>query len=146
MTPEKFIDWLAPVAQRICPRYKLYTSVCIAQAAMESGWGRHTIGDYNIFGRKAAAGDLFTEVRTQEYYDGELVSVVDKFKLYGSLEEAVEDWCLLLTQEPVYVEHVDNTSLETFVQTMASIYATNPDYAYDILATIAASQLTQYDE
>ena len=146
MTPEEFIDWLAPVAQRICPRYKLYASVCIAQAAMESGWGRYTIGDYNIFGRKAADGDLFTEVRTEEYYDGELVSVVDKFKLYGSLEEAVEDWCLLLTQEPVYVGHVDNNSLETFVQTMAPIYATNPDYARDILATIAASRLTQYDE
>ena len=146
MTPAEFIDWLAPVAQRTCRRYRLYASVCIAQAAMESGWGRYTIGDYNIFGRKAAAGDLFTEVRTREYYDGQLVSIVDKFKLYGSLEAAVEDWCLLLTQEPVYVEHIDNTSPETFVQTLAPIYATNPDYARDIQAIIAASQLTQYDE
>ncbi|HML32900.1 glycoside hydrolase family 73 protein [Sporomusa sphaeroides] len=146
MTPDEFIDWLAPAAQRICRSYHLYASVCIAQAAIESGWGRYTIGDYNIFGRKAVAGDLFTEVRTREYYNGELVSIVDKFKLYSSLEDAIEDWCLLLTQEPVYVKHIDNTSLETFVQTLAPIYATNPKYARDILLTIAANQLTQYDD
>ncbi len=146
MSSDEFIAWLAPAAQRICRRYRLYTSVCIAQAAMESGWGRYTIGDYNIFGRKAVAGDLFTEVRTQEYYDGQLVSTVDKFKLYSSLDEAFEDWCLLLTREPAYVERLDHTSLNNFVHTLAPVYATNPGYARDILAIIAANELTQYDE
>lgn len=146
MTPEDFISWLAPAAQAICSRYRLYASVCIAQAAIESGWGRYTIGDYNIFGRKAVDGDLFTEVVTEEYYDDELVTIVDKFKLYHSLEDAIEDWCILLTEESVYVNNVDYSSRGAFVQTMAPIYATNPRYARDISITIAANELEQYDD
>lgn len=145
MTPDEFINWLAPAAQTICNRYRLYASACIAQAAIESGWGQYIIGEYNVFGRKAVAGDLFTEVTTQEYYDDELVTIVDKFKLYNSLEEAIEDWCILLTEEPVYVNNVDYSSVEAFVQTMAPVYATNPHYADDIGVTIAANELEQYD-
>ncbi|MDF2929174.1 MAG: flgJ [Anaerospora sp.] len=77
---------------------------------------------------------------------GKRFTIVDKFKLYNSLEEAIEDWCILLTEEPVYVNNVDYSSREAFVQTMAPIYATNPRYARDIGITIAANELEQYDD
>lgn len=143
----EFIEWLAPAAQRICPKYSLFASVCIAQAAIESGWSEHTIGEYNLFGRKAVSGDKSIIVETQEYEWGMWRTIYAPFKDYDSLEEAIEDWCILITQEPVYVtclEHLDN--IEHFVNILGPIYATDPCYAEKVLSTIRACDLTQYDE
>lgn len=145
MTYDEMIEWIAPVAQEICGRYGLYPSVCIAQACIESGWGRYTIGEYNLFGRKWGGWGRYLEKATEEYIDGEWITIVDKFQDYDSLEEAINDWCVLMTQEPVYVNNIDLSSVDSFVNTMAPIYATNPRYAQDILVTISANNLEQYD-
>lgn len=148
MTPDEFIEWLAPVAQRICKDYNLFPSACIAQGALESGWGRYIIGEYNLFGRKWNGWGEYIEVPTTEYYDGNEVHVLDQFQDYESLEQAIEDYCVLLTQEPVYGEvagHYPN-DLEGYVRELAQHYATDPDYADKLLATIRACGLEEYDE
>ena len=145
MTPEEFIDWIAPVAQDICKKYNLFASVCIAQAALESGWGKYRIGEYNLFGRKAVEGDSSITVETQECYDGNWQTISADFKDYTSLEEAVEDYCILITEEPVYACCLHQTTIEDFVNTLGPIYATDPDYSDKILQTIAACELEQYD-
>ncbi|EAX47559.1 Mannosyl-glycoprotein endo-beta-N-acetylglucosamidase [Thermosinus carboxydivorans Nor1] len=150
MTPDEFIAWLGPVAQRVCRKYGLPASVCIAQGALESGWGRYVIGEYNLFGRKAVAGDKSITVTTQEYINGEWVTINDEFKDYDSLDEAVEDWCVLMTEEPAYADALavwqETHDVEQFVRTMGPVYATDPEYADKVLATIRANDLTQYDE
>lgn len=147
MTPDEFISWLAPVAQRICASYHLFASVCIAQGALESAWGNSRIGEYNIFGRKAVVGDNALLVQTEEYEDGVWETIDAVFKDYDSLEEAVEDWCILITTEPVYSECLNYLdSIERFIAVLAPVYATDPDYAAKLLATIRANVLTVYDE
>lgn len=141
---EEFINWLAQSAKR-CKDFGLFPSVCIAQGILESAWGQSKIGEYNLFGRKAVPGDKSITVTTQECYDGEWVTINDEFKDYDSLDEAIEDYCILLTEEPVYVNSIDYSSLENFVRTMAEIYATDPEYADKLLSTISANDLTQYD-
>lgn len=146
MEPEEFIAWVGPVAKGICSSYGLPASVCIAQAAIESGWGANVIGEYNLFGRKAVDGDPSLVVKTTEFYHGVETSIFDNFKLYASLDEAIEDWCVLITQEPRYAEvnnHLSN--IDDFVRTLAPIYATNPGYADEILSIINANDLTKFD-
>jgi len=146
MDPEQFIDWLVPAAQPACRSYQLPVSVCVAQAALESGWGKYCIGKYNLFGRKYNGSGPYIEKVTDEYIDGEWLTITAKFQDYASLEEAVEDWCILLTQEPVYegcLAYRDNA--EQFIQALAPIYATDPDYEDKVLATIHANDLTQFD-
>lgn len=149
-TPDEFIAWLAPAAQAQCECYDLPASVLIAQGALESGWGRYIIGKYNIFGRKAADGDAAVLVKTTEFYDGQETAVFDNFKLYTSIEEACDDWCSLITQEPVYADAwsiwYTTKDLEEFVRALGPVYATDPEYADKILSTIDACNLTQYDE
>lgn len=147
MTTDEFIAWLAPTAQKICRQYELPASVCVAQGALESAWGKAVIGEYNLFGRKWNGSGPFVEKETEEYYNGEWQSVIAKFQDYASLEEAVADWCILITEEPVYAPCLEcRHEVTAFVQTLGPIYATDPDYATKILATIAANQLTDYDE
>ena len=147
MNPEDFFEWIGPTAKLICPAYGLYPSVCMAQAAIESGWGEYIIGEYNLFGRKAVEGDRQTTLPTDEFINGEWVVVDAPFKLYDSLEEAIEDYCVLLTEEPVYQDALIfiGKSRDAYIESMASVYATSPEYANSIKATIEANNLQEWD-
>ena len=145
MYPEEFIAWLAPVAQIICRNYDLPVSVCIAQGALESGWGKYKIGQFNIFGRKWNGVGDYIAVETEEFYDGQWQSIVAKFQDYANLDDAVEDWCILITEEPVYRQCLEyRTVVEAFVHILGPIYATDPEYAGKVLSTIAANNLEDY--
>lgn len=147
MAPEDFFEWIGPVAQLICPLYGLYPSVCMAQAAIESGWGEYTIGKYNLFGRKAVSGDNYTTLPTDEYIDGEWVVEDANFKLYDTLEEAIEDYCILLTEQEEYLPALIfiGKDMDAYIEAMASVYATSPEYATSIKNTIRANDLQGWD-
>lgn len=150
MTPDEFIDWLAPSATKVCSEYNLPSSVLIAQGAIESGWGKYIIGNYNVFGRKWNGTGEYTTYDTMEYgNDGQWYGERAKFQSYTTLEEACEDWCILMTQEPLYNQalYVWNTTkdINAFIREMAPVYATDPDYADKIIGTIRANELERYD-
>lgn len=149
MEPEEFIESIGNEAGKICADYNLPASVCIAQAALESEWGKYAIGSYNYFGRKWNGWGGYVELPTKEYINGQFVTIQDKFQSYGSLEEAIKDWCVLMTEEPAYAEALavwhDTWNIEKFVEAMAPVYATDPEYASKIMSTIHANDLERFD-
>lgn len=149
MTPDEFIDYIGDTAGNVCAKYNLPASVCIAQAILESGWGRYCIGQFNYFGRKWNGWGNYERRQTTEYINGEYITIYDKFQSYESLEEAIRDWCILITEEPAYADalaewHKD-WSVTDFVYALAPVYATDPDYASKILATMDANDLYRFD-
>lgn len=145
MSPEEFVAWLVPTAQSVCRTYDLPVSVCVAQGALESGWGKYTIGQFNLFGRKWNGVGGYIEKETEEFYDGQWQTIVAKFQDYDSLAGAVEDWCILITIESVYAPCLEyRKEIEEFVRLLAPIYATDPEYGAKVLATIAANHLEDY--
>lgn len=146
MTPQEFISWLGPAAQSTCSQYRLFASVCVAQAALESGWGKYTIGQYNLFGRKWDGHGEYIEKTTQEYVNGQWITIMDKFADYASLEDAVADWCVLLTEEPLYADCLNYLEdREAFVTTVGAVYATDPEYAAKVLRIINNYNLAELD-
>jgi flagellum-specific peptidoglycan hydrolase FlgJ len=146
MTPQEFIAWLGPAAQVICKQYRLFASVCVAQAALESGWGKYTIGEYNLFGRKWDGHGSYIETTTQEYLNEQWVTITDKFADYANLEEAIADWCMLLTEEPLYADCLNYLQdREGFVKTIGPVYATDPAYADKVLSIIDTYGLAELD-
>lgn len=150
MTVEEFIDYIGTSAGMVCADYNLPASVCIAQAAIESGWGRYCIGNYNYFGRKWGGWGSYVEQSTKEYDLGYgYYDTTAKFQAYTSLDEAIQDWCILMTEEPAYKQALNvwhrTWDVEAFVRTMSRVYATDPDYADKILATIRANNLMRFD-
>ncbi len=151
MTPDEFIDYIGDTAGKVCAEYNLPASVCIAQTILESGWGRYCIGQFNYFGRKWNGWGNYERRQTTEYdYDScHYVTIYDKFQSYDSLEEAIRDWCVLIKEEPAYAEALatweDTWSVEDFVYALAPVYATDPEYASKIMATINANDLTRFD-
>jgi hypothetical protein len=72
-----------------------FPEVVAAQWALESGWGKHTpgTGTHNYFGLKGKGG---TVVDTQEYIDGQWVTIKDGFinfpDLYSCVQYLVNRW------------------------------------------------------
>ena len=144
MTPDEYLEMITQPAKQVCAGYNLSYAVCVAQGALESQWGKYGIGNggYNIFGRKWGGEGEYVEKETQECYDGVWQTITAKFQSYASMEDAIKDWCILITEEPVYAPCLEfRDDIEQFVRTLAPIYATDPEYADKILQTIHACGL-----
>ena len=111
----------------------------VAQAAHESGWGRHEIKNsdgstsFNVFGIKATSSwkGPTTEVTTTEVINGEARKVKAKFRAYGSYEEAFTDYAKMMKNNPRYAKVVESgASAQGFAQGLQKAgYATDPEYA-----------------
>jgi peptidoglycan hydrolase FlgJ len=113
----------------------------VAQAAHESGWGRHEIKhadgspSFNLFGIKAGAGwsGKVAQVRTTEVVDGQPRKVMAKFRAYASYEESFRDYAQLMKANPRYagvVTAAAGHSAQGFAQGLQRAgYATDPAYA-----------------
>lgn len=148
MNPEEFFEWLKASALEACQKYNLPVSCLLAQGAIESGWGQYTIGQFNLFGRKWGGWGNYIELPTNEWDGSQYVDIVAKFQDYDSLEQACEDWCELMLWGPYEQfgrQYQSDHDLETFVRGIAAVYATGPDYGDNIMSTIRANELEQYD-
>lgn len=156
-----FIELLGPMAraerEKRMEEGNLWTlpSVCIAQAALETGWGQADImtGANAFFGIKAdegwcAAGKRFYVADTQECYDGKNYTDVSgaKFRAYGSLQESVEDYFNLICNYPRYVAATCQNDPEACIEAIwKGGYATSPEYVQDIMSIIRDWDLEEWD-
>ena len=114
-------------------------SFMVAQAAHESGWGRHEIrhadgsSAHNLFGIKAGAGwtGKVAQVTTTEVIDGEPRKVVAKFRAYDSYDESFRDYARLMKDNPRYAPVIAaGNNAQGFAQGLQRAgYATDPAYA-----------------
>jgi len=146
--PEQFIRQLWPMARQAAEKLGLDPEVILAQAALESGWGRRTLagsqGDsFNLFGIKADArwqGEKVT-VPTLEYRDEVAVREKASFRSYASPAESLEDYVDFIRENPRYrkaLEKVDDPSAYLHELQQAG-YATDPRYASKIERIMASS-------
>lgn len=144
-----FISYIAPTAQKVCRKYNLPCSVCIAQAILESGWGKHCIGNYNYWGRKYGGWGKSAVKVTREHINGKWITIQAKFQSYDSLEQAVKDWCHLIKETPRYKPVISTWHapwiLSDFVKALGKVYATDPKYAEKVMSVIKKNNLMKYD-
>lgn len=146
-----FIDRMGPVAQEIVPGYGLWPSVFLAQAALESGWGRSwlAVNANNYFGRKCLQLPCI-EIKTPEYRKGQRMIEEHSFQIYETLPDAVHGYCQQFFRKYesgalVYPE-LDVSTPETFIRSIAGRYATDPRYAEKVLRIIDEWGLTEWDQ
>jgi len=139
-SPGAFLKALLPAALESEKRYGVPIEVTLAQAAIESGWGKSPIG-YNIFGMKGSGTAGSIKVNTAEYIHGKKIIVKANFANYHNFYEAVVEHGECFTGNKKYVSAVNQYSkdknLFNFVDNIAKTYATSPKYGKAIKATIA---------
>ncbi|MGD9602587.1 MAG: flagellar assembly peptidoglycan hydrolase FlgJ [Gammaproteobacteria bacterium] len=139
----EFAAQLLGHAQRAAARLGTTPEVLVAQAALETGWGRHVMdggngrSSHNLFGIKADRswdGDTVTR-RTLEYFDGRPVKVNAAFRSYADFGAAFDDYARFIQENPRYQQALeraaDPRAYATALQRAG--YATDPQYARKIL-------------
>jgi flagellar protein FlgJ len=144
-TPAAFVAELRPHAQRAARRLGIPAETLIAQAALETGWGRHMIRDgagapsFNLFGVKATGGwqGGRANVSTLEFINGVPERRREPFRVYEGIAQSFDDYVKLIESRPRYQAALAAGSSEGYLRGLqAGGYATDPDYADKILAII----------
>lgn len=118
----------------------------LAQAALETGWGKREIvgadgtASHNLFGIKAGAGwtGATVDVRTTEYIGGRPQKMVQRFRAYASEAESFADYARLIKHSPRYAGVVAQAGdAQGFAQGLQKAgYATDPAYGHKLARVI----------
>ena len=139
LTPARFVADLRPLAAAAAARLGVEPEVLLAQAALETGWGRHIVGasSNNLFNIKASRDWPGDTVRRAvlEYRDGVAVREVATFRAYGSPAESFADYATFLQASPRYARALARAADgEAYLRELQDAgYATDPRYADKVI-------------
>lgn len=149
---DKFILAVSEAAQVSQLDSKVPASVTIAQAILESDWGRSLLSKkgQNYFGIKAHSGPGpagIINMNTWEVLGGVNVTVRDGFKAYHNLWESVMDHGRFLAGNSRYARAFNhaNNPIEFARQIHLAGYATDPAYTTKLVNLMQKFNLFQYD-
>ncbi|MEX8519144.1 MAG: flagellar assembly peptidoglycan hydrolase FlgJ [Leptothrix sp. (in: b-proteobacteria)] len=136
---EQFVRQHQASAQAVASESGIPASFMLAQAAHETGWGRHQIRQAdgtpsnNLFGIKAGANwtGPVAVATTTEVIDGVARKVQARFRAYSSPQESFRDYAQLIGNSPRYegVMHAGHDATAFAQGLQRAGYATDPDYA-----------------
>ena len=142
--PEQFVRELWPCAERAGRELGVDPRHLLAQAALETGWGRSLPCDsdgatsFNFFGIKAGGGWPGDSVsaKTLEFEGGVPVPRQAKFRSYDSAAESFRDYVDVLRNNPRYADALNTGSDAKAFATglQRGGYATDPAYAQKIMS------------
>jgi flagellar protein FlgJ len=142
-TPEErdhFISTLLPQATEAAQKLGVDPHSLIAQAALETGWGRSQPGgdSHNLFGIKAGPNwnGASVQANTQEFDGAVGTREIASFRAYGSPRESVEDYVRVIRDNPRFADAMNTGSdIHAFANALQrGGYATDPDYARKLAA------------
>jgi peptidoglycan hydrolase FlgJ len=142
-----FIREVWPHAQQAGAQLGVAPASLVAQAALETDWGRSIPQDStgrssnNLFGIKAA-GDWSgpsVAAATQEFQQGSPRATTAQFRTYAGAAESFRDYVALLRSQPRYAQALNTGgNTEAFAGALQrGGYATDPDYARKVSAVAA---------
>jgi len=136
---QRFVASVRDHAERAAHKLGTSPEILMAQAALETGWGKHVVGggSHNLFSIKADPsweGRTVTQ-RTLEVFGGKPVRVSAAFRAYNDVGEAFDDYVDFIQQNPRYQRALERASdPRAYVQELQRAgYATDPGYAQKIL-------------
>lgn len=151
MTDNEFINEIAPIVKKYAKAYDYdVVSAIIAQACLESAFGRSTLGYkyHNYFGMKAGSGWTGKSVNLQtkeEYTPGTLTTIRDAFRVYSNMDEGVKGYFEFI-QYPRYANLRFATTPEEYLTMIrADGYATSTNYVANNMRIVDNYNLRRFD-
>lgn len=130
-------------------KYKILPSLTAAQAILESGWGKHAPHNA-LFGIKADAswtGKSFDTKTQEEYQQGVVTDIVDRFRAYDSWTDSILDHGKFLNDNPRYKSVIGETDYKKACHAIKDAgYATASGYAELLIQIIEENNLQEWDE
>ncbi|VXC07335.1 Flagellar rod assembly protein/muramidase FlgJ [Luteimonas sp. 9C] len=150
-SPEAFVQSIWPHAQKAAAELGVPAKALVAQAALETGWGRRLAGEKgvnsnNLFGIKAGNRWSGESVRTgtHEYVDGVRQTEQARFRAYGSPAESFADYTRLIGNDRYAAARGTGDDVHRFATALQRAgYATDPRYAAKLTAIANGPTVTQ---
>lgn len=165
MTISQFIETMGPIAQEDYHKSGVLASVTMAQAILESGWGKSTLAKSgnNMFGMKTnLSGNTWVgstwdgcscvNILTGEEYNGKKVTIQAAFRKYSSVAQSVADHSAYLVnaKNGSANRYAGLTDTKSYSQQLTIIkkggYATSSTYVSQLSNLIVKYNLTRFDK
>ncbi|MDO9161301.1 MAG: flagellar assembly peptidoglycan hydrolase FlgJ [Methylococcaceae bacterium] len=153
---EQFVRQLQPYAEQAAKELGVEPKAILAQAALESGWGKSLIktrdgeSSFNVFNIKADKSwqGPQAKVSTLEFDHGVAQKVNAGFRTYGSFKESFNDYVDFIKSNPRYqqaLKQAGNTQRYMHELQQAG-YATDPRYAEKVMSIYQSNSMSAMDE
>ena len=151
MDKEAFIQKVAEKVRKYAPLYGISVhSPIIAQAIIESGWGKSGLASkyHNYFGLKCGSswkGKSVNMTTKEEYKVGTMTNIRDNFRVFDDFDDGVRGYFEFInTSRYANLKGVKNP--EEYVRRLkADGYATSSKYVDNIMRVIRDNKLTRFD-
>lgn len=151
-TQQAFIDAVVPIAQETYKEYGVFPSITLAQAILESTWGKSglSIQANNLFGIKADPSwqGQVLELPTEEHVDGGIINIIARWRVYPTWQGSIKDHGKFLKENSRYTEAGVFNSKNYIEQASAlqqAGYATDTIYAKKLCSVIECYGLQKFD-
>ena len=151
MTNSEFIEKIADCVDKYAYLYGIEVhSPIIAQAILESGWGKSGLASkyHNYFGLKCGSswkGKSVNMATKEEYKVGTLTNIRDNFRVYDSMEAGIKGYFNFINTSR-YANLRGVKDPEEYIKRIKfDGYATSSKYVDNIMRVISDNKLTRFD-
>ena len=152
---EEFVRQLHPYAEQAARELGVEPKVLLAQAALETGWGRSVIkngnggSSFNLFNIKASKAwqGKQVQVSTLEFEQGIAKKVNAGFRSYASFQESFQDYVDFIKSNPRYGDALKQAGNgERYLHELQQAgYATDPIYANKVMSIYNGNTMTGFE-
>ena len=151
MDKEAFIQKVVEKVSKYAPLYGICVhSPIIAQAIIESGWGKSGLASkyHNYFGLKCGSswkGKSVNMTTREEYKVGTITNIRDNFRVFDDFDDGIRGYFEFINTRR-YANLKGVKSPEDYVRRLkADGYATSSKYVDNIMRVIRDNKLTRFD-
>jgi peptidoglycan hydrolase FlgJ len=152
---EDFVRQLHPYAEQAAKELGVEPKVLLAQAALETGWGRSLIknsngsNSFNLFNIKAdkAWQGKQAQAPVLEFDQGIAKKVNAGFRSYASFQESFQDYVAFIKNNPRYEDALKQVGNgERYLHELQRAgYATDPNYANKVMSIYHGNTMTGFE-
>ena len=152
---EDFVRQLHPYAEQAAKELGVEPKVILAQAALETGWGRSLIknsngsNSFNLFNIKADKSwqGKQAQVPTLEFEQGIAKKVNAGFRSYASFQESFQDYVDFIKSNPRYGDALKQAGNgDRYLHELQRAgYATDPNYANKVMSIYHGNTMTGFE-
>ena len=147
---QNFINSIYEALCKYAPMYniKCYSAI-IAQAILESGWGKSKLASnfHNYFGLKCGSSwkGKSVNMKTFEEVKGGTLQISDNFRVFDNLDSGVKGYLDFINTKR-YSNLKNVSSPKEYLQNIKNAgYATSSTYVNSVMKIVTSYNLTSYD-
>lgn len=144
----RFLADIVPAVLPAARDWHVPPSITLAQAILESGWGRSGLSarHHNLFGVKAGASDKRVRMASREHKWGRLRASRETFRTYRDKGESIAHHARLLGEDRRYAHARPLwTDGPAFLAAIAPRYASSPRYVAKVTQIVELYDLDRWD-